>query len=225
MKKNKCFELLLLLLLLTVCFSNNFAQRKTSSKTAAKNKPVYGSTLKETLGFISGNLKSEVSYLDSKESATCPTQTTKKTAYEQAVFTNSILDIKLKDEIKRTVCSLNLTNNENISSTSEASENTQISIPLKDLDSSAIKSGTCVIDKGFQRKEGNCFYVSLETLYGKKSIKIDKSSSFKFNDKQVEEAKTISFTTNQCQMYFTDEATADNMAQAFAQAIKLSGGK
>lgn len=220
MKKYQRFEFALLLLVVFLGFSVSLAQKKTNVKKKSASP-----TLKDTLEFIQGNMKSPISYLDDKENVSCPNQIAKKLSYEQVAFSEPNLEIKIKDDVTRSVCSTNLTGDKKTSSKSITNDENRVLIPLRELDSAAIKSGSCPIDGGYQRKEGSCFFVSLETLYGKKAISIEKTNSFWFDDKQMSDKKTVSFTTNQFQMYFTDEETANNIAKAFAQAIKMSGGK
>jgi len=218
MKNNICFKLSLMVLLTILGFSNLSAQKKVVKKPA-------GSNLKTTLGFISEKMKSQVNYTDSKGDAGCPNQIVKKIVYQEVAFTaDSSLELKLNEEATRSACSTNLINNDKATSTSVAQDDMQISVPLRQLNSSAIKTGSCQLETGYQRKEGNCFFVSLETFSNLKAFKIEKINSFKFDDKQVTDKKAISFTTNQYQIYFSDEETAESIAKAFAQAIKLSGG-
>ncbi len=218
MKSNICFKLSLMFLLLVLVFSVVSAQKKTVKKTS-------GSNLKNTLALISGKTKSEVTYVDGKENAGCLNQTAKKTVYQEVNFTAaSNFEIKLVEEITRSACSKNLINDEKSTSSSVGYDEAKISVPLRQLNSSAITVGSCPLEKEFQRKEGSCFFINLEAVSNLKAFKIEKVSSFKFNEKQVTDKQAVSYATNQFQIFFADEETAQNVAKAFIQAIKLSGG-
>ena len=174
---------------------------------------------------IAGKVKSQIYYLDSKGDTDCSNQINKKIVYQEITLSaDSNLVMKLSDEVTRSACSSNLANNEKVTSTSVGNDDMQISVPLRQLNSSVIQSEICPLESGFVRKEGNCFVVRLETLNNIKAFKIEKISSFKFNEKLTTDKQAISFTTNQFQIYFSDEETAASVAQAFIQAIKLAGG-
>ncbi len=199
-------------------FSNGLAQKKGKKKSDVPN-------LKNTLEFIAGKIKSQVYYSDSKGNADCSNQNIKKIVYQEVAFSaGSNLVMKLTDEVTRSACSSNLVNNDKATSTSVGYDDMQISVPLRQLNSSAIKSESCPLENGYLRKEGSCFLIRLETFNNLKAFKIEKISSFKFDEKLVTDKQAISFTTNQYQIYFSDEETAENVARAFIQAIKLSGG-
>jgi hypothetical protein len=213
-----CFKFSLLFLLIILSFSSVLAQKKVKKKPAVPN-------LKDTLEFITAKIKSTVNYTDSKGSADCSNQSVKKIDYQEVKFAaESNLEMNLTDEITRLVCSSNLMNDATVTSTSIGYDETKISVPLRQLNSSAIKTGSCTLENGYERKVGSCFFVGLETLNNLKAFKIEKINSFKFNEKLVTDKKAVSFTTNQYQIYFPDVETAESVAKAFAQAIKLSGG-
>lgn len=218
MKNNICLKLSLIFILMFLGFSNGAAQKKVKKKYSAAN-------LKDTVEFIAENIKAQVSFLDGKEKADCPNQNVKKIVYQEAIFAESNLRLKLTDETTRSVCSLNLKKEDKVTSTSIEYDDVQLSIPLRQINSSAIKSGSCQLELGYQRKEGSCFFVSLETFNNAKAFKIDKINSFKMDEKQGNDKKAISYSTDQYQLYFSDQETAESVAKAFAQAIKLSGGR
>ena len=218
MKNNMCFKLSLMFLLMFLGFSNGLAQKKVKKKSDVPN-------LKNTLEFITGKIKSQVYYLDSKGDADCSNQIIKKIVYQEVTFSaDSNLIMKLTDEVTRSACSSNLANSEKVTSTSVGYDDMQISVPLRQLNSSTIQSENCPLENGFLRKEGSCFVIKLETLNNLKAFKIEKISSFKFNEKLTTDKQAVSFTTNQYQIYFSDEETAAGVGNAFIQAIKLSGG-
>lgn len=218
MKNHKYFVLAAVFLSLCLGVSDGFAQKRTNKKTQVGN-------LKSTLDFIVGNMKSQVMYTDDKENAVCPNQTLRNLVYEETLFSDTNLSMKIKDDLTRSVCSANLMNNDRTTSKSVSNDELQVSIPLKQLDSTTIRTEACPLEAGYKRKEGGCFVVNLETFANAKAIKIDKINSFKFDEKQINDRQQVSYTTNQFQIYFSDEETANKMAGIFAQAIKLAGGK
>lgn len=218
MKNHKYFVLAVVFMSLCLGVSNSFAQKRTKKKNE-------GANIKTTLEFITGNMKSQVMYMDDKENAVCPNQISRNVVYEEAMFSETNLTIKLKDDLTRAVCSANLMNDVRTTSKSVSNDEIQVSIPLRQLDSATIRTEACPLETSFKRKDGACFLLHLETFGNAKAIKIDKINSFKFDEKQVNDRQQVSYTTNQFQIYFSDEETANKMAEVFSQAVKLAGGK